>query len=48
MLEYVSGPAMEVEVHDRDDRAADQPQTPALFGQEQGDENISAAASEWF
>ncbi|XP_058026006.1 uncharacterized protein CFAP92 isoform X1 [Ahaetulla prasina] len=39
--EYLRGPPLEIEIHDRDKKMEDQKMTPSLFGEEPGDSKLS-------
>ncbi|XP_006023950.2 uncharacterized protein KIAA1257 homolog isoform X2 [Alligator sinensis] len=41
LYEYLRGPPMEIEVHDRDQKTVEDPKKPSLFGEEQDDARLS-------
>lgn len=40
-MEYLNGPLLEIEVHDRDRKPAEIKQKPTLFGEDMEDDKIS-------
>jgi len=44
LREFLSGPPLEIQVHDRDRKRAKPPQTPGLFGTRLGDDELSSVA----
>ena len=41
LMEYLNGPALEIEVHDRDRKPEEIKQKPTLFGEDMEDDKIS-------